>query len=296
MGSALPGAEQGCAEAPQDAQQPPASPPCPERAPALQDGLQRCRPAEGGPAAGADPPGQGPRRGRARPGRQVMLFGRRRDRAGGSVRPPVLGGGHRTPTGTGSPSGGPPAPVISWDGDVPSASSGRNRAAQRVWSAGRWEGRGRAAGIYPKSVLRSPPKKTCLPPQSLPGPQGSWPCRAGRGQWQQRALHRPWVGTEHVPRWGPGAAPWDQGFDFLPSRRGEPTPGIDLRGQPLVSCSPHMHAQKSAFSTTRCSNALETSPVVWSLKAHLQRSVLLLSVAWVRSGSGHQASVRWEAE
>lgn len=77
------------------------------------------------------------------------------------------------------------------------------------------QGKGRAAGIYPKSVLRSPQKCVSHPSQSLSGPQGSWPCRAGRGQWQQRALHRPWVGTEWQ---GPGAAPWDQGFDFSPGR------------------------------------------------------------------------------
>lgn len=244
----MPGAGQGCAKAPQDARESPASSPLP------------CRTAPGGasqpkgvPRRAQTPPGRGPRRGRARPGRQVLLFGRRRDRAGGSARPPMLGGGTGPPPGPGPPPGVRPLPLSAGLGSCCPLPPG----GTALLNAFGLQGRGRAVGIYPKSVLGSPQKCVCVSPQSLSGPQGSWPCRAGRGQWQQRALHR--VGTE----WrGPGAAPWDQGFDFSPSGRQEPTPGRDLRGQPLVSRSLHMHTQKSAFSTTPCSNALETAPVV----------------------------------
>lgn len=215
--------------------------PCPERAP------RRCLPAEGGPSEGADPPGTGT------PARPCPV-----SPPGAAVRPgPGWGlrsaadawGEHRTPTGTGSPSGGPPAALIGWAGVVLSPSYARDRAAERLWSAGK----GQSCWHLPQISARVPPEMcVCPPPSPCLGHKAAGPVGLGGGSGSR-------VGTEWQ---GPGAAPWDQGFDFSPSGRQEPTPGRDLRGQPLVSRSLHMHTQKSAFSTTPCSNALETAPVV----------------------------------
>lgn len=175
-----------------DALKPPAG--CPgapsELSPARSEPLGGASQPKGVPRRAQTPPGRGPRRGRARPGRQVLLFGRRRDRAGGSARPPMLGGGTGPPPGPGPPPGVRPLPLSAGLGSCCPLPPG----GTALLNAFGLQGRGRAVGIYPKSVLGSPQKCVCVSPQSLSGPQGSWPCRAGRGQWQQRALHR--VGTE----------------------------------------------------------------------------------------------------
>lgn len=158
LGSAMPGAGQGCAKAPQDVQESPASSPLP------------CRTAPGGasqpkgvPRRAQTPPGRGPRRGRARPGRQVLLFGRRRGWAGGSARPPMLGGSTGPPPGPGPPPGVCPLPLSAGLGSCCPLPT-RGTALLNAFGL---QGRGRAAGIYPKSVLGSPQKRVCVPPPVL---------------------------------------------------------------------------------------------------------------------------------
>lgn len=169
----MPGAGQGCAKAPRRM---PRSPqralPCPERAP------RRCLPAEGGPSEGADPPGTGT------PVRSCPAWP-----PGAAVRPPPgpgrglrsaadAWGEHRTPTGTGSPSGGPPAALIGWAGVVLSPSSGRDRAAERLWSAGK----GQSCWHLPQISARVPPEMcVCPPPSPCLGHKAAGPVGLGGG-------------------------------------------------------------------------------------------------------------------
>lgn len=164
-----------------DALKPPAG--CPgapsELSPARSEPLGGASQPKGVPRRAQTPPGRGPRRGRARSRRQVLLFGR--GRAGGSARPPMLGGSTGPPPGPGPPPGVRPLPLSAGLGSCCPLPT-RGTALLNAFGL---QGRGRAVGIYPKSVRGSPQKCVCVPPQSLSGPQGSWPCRAGRGQWQQ---------------------------------------------------------------------------------------------------------------
>lgn len=75
------------------------------------------------------------------------------------------------------------------------------------------QGKGRAAGIYPKSVLRSPQKCVSHPPSPCLGHEAAGPVGLGGGSGSSVPCTGPgWAQS------GPGAAPWDQGFDFSPGR------------------------------------------------------------------------------
>lgn len=205
------------------------------------------------PRRAQTPPGRGPRRGRARPGRQVLLFGRQRDRAGGSARPPMLLGGHRTPTGTGSPSRGPPAALMGWAGDVLSPSPGRDRAAERLWSAGK----GQSCWHLPQISAQVPPEM-CVPPPPSPclGHKAAGPVGLGGGS------------GSSVPCTGPGWAQSGRGQEQPPGIRALISAPAGGRSPPLGGTSGDSRLSHVLFTCTHRNLPLAQPPALMLWRRH----------------------------